>query len=388
MQYKSDHDARTHQPHTRPPYGIAYIVDELVGPTAGTENQLLALINALANTDFKPHLVALRSSKYLESGEMPCPVYVLDVPKLLHPNAIKRGWQLCAYLRQNAISIVHIYFNDSSIYAPVFCRAAGAKVIVSRRDLGFWYTWPQLTCLRANRIFVNRVIANCHAVQETVRTREAWPAGKLEVIYNGYDLSRFESLRPSGIRKRLGIPSQAPLVGMVANLHPYKRHEDLLDAFLRVHLESPESHLIVIGHGPRITELQGKARSLGLDGFVHFLGRITDVLPVIKDFAVCVLCSETEGLSNAIIEYMGCGKPVVATSVGGNKELVKDGVNGFLVHLRDIMALADRILLLLKTADLAQSFGSAGKKAVYQKFSLEKMISSHTSVYTQILREH
>ena len=168
---------------------------------------------------------------------------------------------------------------------------------------------------------------------------------------------------------------------MVANFHKYKRHEDLIDAFSVVHKENPETHLVFIGDGEREKELKDRVAGLRLNQVVHFTGELSDVIPAVQEFSVCVLCSATEGFSNALIEYMGCGKPVVATKVGGNLEIVQDSINGILVPVNNHKALADQILLLLNNNGIGNRVGLFAKSTVEQRFGLEKMINSYGSVY-------
>jgi len=369
------------------PYKIAYIIDEVGASTAGTEKHLLSLINGLSGTNFKPFLVVLRSSEYLRNNLTACPVYVLGIPKLLSPKSIIRGIELCAFLRRNSIQLVHIFFNDSSIFAPFFCKIAGSKVILSRRDLGFNYTQEQLLFLKLNRLFTDCVIVNSKAVKRIVCVKEHWSSSrKVKVIHNGVNFENFEKPIHYGIRDQLNIPPKAPLVGIVANLNPWKRHEDLIEAFSCVYYKKPKSHLVIIGNGMLKEYLQKKAENLGVKHAAHFLGTIRNVIPVIQEFSVGILCSETEGFSNALLEYMACGKAVIATRVGGNVEIIKDGKNGFLVPVGDIKTLAERILTLLNDNTLRDKFGTSARHTVKKEFTFEKMLKAHLLVYKELIR--
>ena len=368
-------------------YRIAYIIDELVGATAGTERQLLTLIRGLRNTGFEPYLLALRPSRYLDNITDLCPVDYLHVGKLFSINAIIGGIKLIAYLRAKRISIAHIFFNDSSIFAPFFCKIAGVKVIVSRRDLGFWYTPHQVALLKMNRLFVDCIAANSKAVREVVCNKEGYSSDKICVIYNGHNLNRFKSFSHSyyDLRRRFNIPSGTPIIGMVANFHKYKRHEDLIDAFSVVHKEKPETHLVLIGDGEREKELKDRVAVIGLNQVVHFTGRLGNVIPAVQELTVCVLCSETEGFSNALIEYMGCGKPVVATKVGGNLEIVQDCVNGFLVPVGNKKGLANRILLILNDSNASNKLGFCARETAYYRYSFKRMLNSYLSLYKRLV---
>jgi len=189
------------------------------------------------------------------------------------------------------------------------------------------------------------------------------------------------------LRQRLGIGPQDPIIGIVANLRPVKRHADLLHAFARVRARMSRAHLIVVGSGELKHELWSLANALQIQPFVHFIGSSPDVVPIIKNCAVCVLCSDSEGLSNAIIEYLGCGRPVVCTDTGGNPELVQDGVNGFLVPVGDVSALANRIVCLLGDDRLSESMSAHAVTTFAGRFTVERMVAQHEQLYAFLLGE-
>jgi glycosyltransferase involved in cell wall biosynthesis len=368
------------------PLNIAFIIDEIGVSTAGTEKHLLSLINSLSRSSFKPFLVVLRSSEYLRNNPTSCPSHVLGIQKLFSCKSIKQGVKLCIFLRENSISIAHIFFNDSSIFAPFFCKLARSKVILSRRDLGFNYTPKQLLLLKLNRLFIDYVIVNSKAVKKIVCTKERWASvKKVKVIHNGVNFKKLMKVVPSGLRSQLNIPPKAHIVGIVANLNPWKRHEDLIEAFCYVHDKKPESQLVIVGDGILEESLRKKAENLGLKQAVHFLGALENVIPVVQEFSVGVLCSETEGFSNAILEYMACGKPVVATITGGNVEIIEHGINGFLVPVGDIKSLAFRILTLLNDKAIRHKFGNAGIYKVQSEFAFEKMVEAHLALYEELV---
>ena len=164
----------------------------------------------------------------------------------------------------------------------------------------------------------------------------------------------------------LDLPDHDKVVGIVANVKPIKRIDTLVEAFAIVTEQRPDARLVVVGDtmsdgsGRTLEALKAMASRLGIADRVVFTGRVADPRPYILRFAVAVLCSESEGFSNAIIEYMQARRPVVCTDTGGNPELVKDGYNGFLVPVGDSIGLADRIVRLLSDHDLARRIGEAG----------------------------
>ena len=140
------------------------------------------------------------------------------------------------------------------------------------------------------------------------------------------------------------------------------------------------------GRGQLEADLKQQVNRLGLDTRVHFLGLRQDIPRILALLDVFVLPSLSEGLSMAILESMMAGKPVIATRVGGNPEIVLDGETGFLVPPKDSHALAESLIALLKDRDLAIQFGEKGKRRAERQFSLQTMVGAYQSLYDECLR--
>jgi glycosyltransferase involved in cell wall biosynthesis len=152
-------------------------------------------------------------------------------------------------------------------------------------------------------------------------------------------------------------------------------------------------HLVVVGEDrPDETGRSFRARLESLAGELqvreqlHCLGKIPNPLPLVRAADICVLCSETEGLSNAVIEYMLAGKPVICTDVGGNRELVVNEETGFLISLGDVAGMARRMVQLLMGPELARAMGERGGERARRLFSREAMIAHHEALYLQLLQ--
>lgn len=243
--------------------------------------------------------------------------------------------------------------------------------------MGVWYTRGNLRVLRWLAPLVDRVIANSNAVSALVSAREDIAESRISVIYNGLE-DTSSSNRPEYLDDR--IPPGAPVIGIVANLRPVKRHADLVMAFTRVRQAVPDAHLVIVGHGELEESLRALAASLGVADRVHFLGRVEAPAGVIRRFSVGVLCSESEGLSNALMEYLREGKPAVCTDVGGNPELVIDGENGFLYPVGDEAALAEYLVHLLREGTLAAAMGAAAVRSM-ATMTMDNMVRGHMAVY-------
>jgi L-malate glycosyltransferase len=370
---------------------IMYLIDCYGGPHAGTEGQLLQLVQHLDRTRYEPSMTLLRRSEYLERNGFACPVFVLDVPKLASVRAVVRMVRFAFMLRRRNYRLVHCFFNDSSLIAPPFLRLFGIRVLVSRRDMGFWYTRGTIAALRLARAFVDRYVANSHAVKRLVQDSERVAGDKITVIYNGYSSNAGDSLAPAtGLPRELLDP--VLVIGIVANLRPIKRIETLVEAFATVSTKFPDARLVIIGDTssseaiPTLDKLVTLAARLGVRERVIFTGRVENARAYIERLSIAVLCSESEGLSNSIIEYMQAARPIVCTDTGGNPELIQDGHSGFLVPVGDAAALVDRLSRLLSDRDLAHRLGRNAQAAV-RSYTHTRMVSEQMACYDLVLQQ-
>ncbi len=175
------------------------------------------------------------------------------------------------------------------------------------------------------------------------------------------------------------------MVGTITRLVWKRGHEELLEAAALVARGEPTARLLVVGDGPLRSTLEQKVKELGLNGTVRFLGAVPRAARLLPHFNIFVLSSVWEGMSNGLLEAMAAGRPVVATRVGGNPEVVVDGVSGLLVPPRDPQAMADAVLRLLREPELARRMGEAASRRVEKEFSLPRMVHRMESLYDEML---
>jgi glycosyltransferase involved in cell wall biosynthesis len=171
----------------------------------------------------------------------------------------------------------------------------------------------------------------------------------------------------------------------VGNMRQVKRHDILIRSVARVVRQCPRVRFLLIGDGALRAKLTALAETEGVSHAVQFLGRQANVFPLLLACDIGVLCSDSESQSNAIIEYMVAGLPVVCTDVGGNPELVTDAVNGFLVPAADCDAVAARILRLLTDRELAARMGAESRRLATERFSLETMVTRTSAYYEELM---
>ena len=365
------------------PTNILYVAHD-TGLIGGAERQLLELFRGMDRSLFGPRLVCLE-----EGGPVAERAAESKVP--VHHVTRKWRWDLSvatrirSIIRQNSIRIVHAYLGLPGFYGAVAGKVAGAKVITTIRIAG-----PRRRVSDISERFAflisDRIISNSKAGAEFYFRR--FPGkSKTEIIYNGYDVSDFD---PAKTRSRadLGLPEQDLLIGHVANLTYLKDYPAFLKALAVVFRRVAGSRAVIVGDGAKRAEYESLAGSLGIWDRTHFLGHRRDALDLVGNFDVCVLASHSafsEGLSNSIAEYMGFARPVVATDVGGNRELVTDGVTGFLSPAGDAEALAEKIITLLENEDLRKTMGQRGRDFFEANLTLERMVSETQRVYRQLV---
>ena len=208
-------------------------------------------------------------------------------------------------------------------------------------------------------------------------------ADQYQVIPLGLDLSSYLKVDgPSGaLRSRLGVPGDCALIGAVGRLVPVKDLETLLEAVARL----PEVHLALIGDGESRPALEALATVLGLGRRVHFTGWVSDVAAAVSDLDVVVLTSRTEGTPASLIEAGACGRPVVATRVGGVPLVVQDGVTGLLAAPGRPDEVAARVQRLLADPALGRSMGAAARAHVRTRFGQERLVDDVRQLYTDLL---
>lgn len=228
---------------------------------------------------------------------------------------------------------------------------------------------------------VNRIVVVSESSRALLQV-EGIPDSRILTIHNGINAARFLIGEDRwGMRDRLGFDREQPLLGIVARLDAIKNHASLLRAMPCVIQAHPDASLLIIGDGPLRADLERQAAELGLGGHVRFLGMRDDVPELLVALDVVVLCSLSEGLSLTLLEESAAGSSVVATAVGGNPEIIEDGITGLLVPMGNDAALADAINRLLDDPEHAHAFGQAARLQFMREFTLARMVSRYVEVY-------
>jgi len=371
---------------------IAYLIDIIDSDKGGTEKQLLNIITRLNTNQFEVTLVCLRESPWMTCNSLPCEVIALGYCGFLKPCFPIVLMRYLRLLKQRRFTIVQTFFEDSMFigYLGKLFSRTRHSLIISRRDLGLGseepvYHWFYKKIKPFILRSVDGIAANAHAIKDHIVKCENVPLGKMTVISNGLDLPTPPLETPSTL-----LENQADLwIANVANLKPIKRVDLLLRAMAKLKEIASDKIIraVIIGDDKLRVELQNLADTLGIDDRVHFMGSIENVSDYLYSMDIGVLCSDKEGLSNAILEYMACGLPVVATAVGGNPELV-DRTNGICIPPGDWEALASAILTLADSREYREKLGEKSKRKVLDKYTWDKIMPQWESYYRSLANKN
>ncbi len=283
--------------------------------------------------------------------------------------------------------MVHGYQWRPSLVGVLVGRLAGVPLLLaSKRSL----TGDDRSAGRAWRRIarhVDTVLANADALRiegETQGMRCRWT-----VLQNGIDVDAFQVGAPNAATKAaLGLDRDRPVVGSVGRLERRKGHDVLLAAAERLRSRRPAPQWLVVGDGPDAAALRSLASALGVDGAVRFTGTLDDVRPALAAMDVFALPSREEGMSNALMEAMAAGRPIVATDVGGNGEVLDRGRLGVLVPSDDAIGLGDAIGALLDQPERAAALGRAARDQVAARWGARTRVAELEAFYDRRLAAH
>jgi sugar transferase (PEP-CTERM/EpsH1 system associated) len=366
--------------------------------TGGLENGVVNLINRLpaaayrhavvALTDVAPHFV-----RRLERSD----IQTLSLHKPAG-HGFKMYPSLYRLFRRMRPDIVHTR-NLAALECQVPAAVAGVPVRVHGehgRDVDDLdgskrrYQWTR----RAYAPFVHQYVALSQDLAGYLEQRVGIAAGRISQVYNGVDIARFQ--RAGGARQpAAGCPFTDPalfVVGTVGRMQAVKAQTLLARAFVRALELQPALRatlrLAMVGDGPLRAESHALLDAAGAAALAWLPGERADVPDVMRGLDCFVLPSLAEGISNTILEAMACGLPVLASRVGGNPELVVDGVTGALVPAADVDALAAGLIAMARNPARAAAMGLAGRARAEECFSLPAMVGAYQGLYSRLLAEH
>jgi glycosyltransferase involved in cell wall biosynthesis len=353
-------------------------------PVGGAETLLVNLVRGFDEAQITPSVVCLKEKGPLgEEIAQDFPVFEKLLKHKYDVGVLNRLTQ--HFRREKTDAVVTVGAGDKMFWGRLAAKRAGVPVICSAlHSTG----WPD-GIGRLNRLLTSITdgfigVAKSHG--DFLVQAERLPKSKVFVIPNGIDTKRFvpSAIAYKEVRKELGLPEDAKIVGIVAALRPEKNHSLFLQLAKRLQERNPKTHFVIVGDGPERASLRVQRATMGLQHCVHFLGSRSDTPRLLAAMDLFLLTSHNEASPVSILEALSCEVPVVASRVGSIPDTVVDGWNGYTATPGLICDFEQRIQSLLDRSDEANEFGKNGRLTVERQASLQNMVECYTDLIRRI----
>lgn len=292
-------------------------------------------------------------------------------------------------LRRERPDVVHFFLPEAYLIGGLCAVLLGIRPrVMSRRSLNLYHRRRRFSALAERWLHgrMDLVLANSTAVANELKS-EGVPEERLRTVYSGIEVDDYDAIDRPTARRELGLAEDSVAITCVANLLPYKGHDDLLAALKIAASDLPAGWtLLVVGRDEGDGEaLRRHARDFGLDRNIRWMGERTDVATILRASDIAVLASHEEGMPKSILEAMAAGLPTIATNVGGTPEAVVDNETGLIVSAQDRCALANALIELATDEPRRRRFGLAARRRVDQLFRMETCVSQYEQIYETLL---
>lgn len=359
---------------------IIYIIDNL--SIGGAQKHLIALASALKKKGYRPEIICLGDiEEDFIKLKAEFPIWILKMDCVWRAYFWRNLLGLISLLASRKPDIVHTYLNTANVFGVCAARLAHVPVAISsRRDLGHFRSSKIGALEQLTGRLSDKVVCVSEAVRNKVRQKEGLALEKTVVIYNGADVNTFKAIPPDRKKRYFNIT-------MVATMDRKKKgHFCFLKAAEKILRIRKDVRFTLIGDGCLRAQLERHVCSRKLKPYFNFRGKCNDLHQQLRNTDLFVVCSETEGCSNALLEAMAMGIAPVATAVEGNLELIEDGISGCLVRPRDSLLMAQKILALLNLPAMRKTLAVGARKRILAGFTLNKMIKNYSQLYQDLFQ--
>lgn len=355
----------------------------------GTGNHLVLLSNYFDEKYISLNIISSSCPATQQSFKAKIDLIPPKPSLLIFPlSVIRNFFHFANKIRKSKPHVLHSYFFWPIIYSRVLRRLGVVPILVeNREDEGFeWSAW-QYFLLRATNKIPDLIICVSKGVRDCVVLKEKVDPKKISVVLNGIELVNEKNTEHRNeIKEKWGITKDEFVVGMVANFNrAVKGVTYFIDAVPYILKKNSRVRFVLIGTGEEELELKKKAKKLGVDSQIIFTGYQTNVQPFYQIMDVSVLTSLSEGLSITLLESIKNGIPIVATNVGGNHEIVHDGINGFLVSPKDPIVFSEKVIEILNDDERRKNMGEKGKEIAREKFDIQNTANRYLEIYHSLL---
>jgi len=369
------------------PVRVVYIIDDL--GVGGAQRQLVQLVRHLPRDRWQPIVIALSTKRLALAGELTRDGVELHTLSQFGKFDARCLWRLTVLLRRLQPAIVHTWLFTADCYGRVAAFVVGVPhTVCAIRSTVEDLRPHERVVNRLLTVWTSRVTINADAIRDGLTHQGGIPGEKIRTIYNGIETSSDELAARNGVhRADWQVPADARVVAMVARLARPKDHCTLIEAARQVAERIPNFYLIIVGDGPLRREIESQIKAAGLSERTRMLGERADARRLWPAIDLCVLATHYEGCSNVVMEAMAAGKPVVASDVGGNAELIVDGQTGRLVPPGDAAALAEAMTAILEHPDQLRAMGERSRQRVVERFTIERTVADTETLYQELLEE-
>jgi glycosyltransferase involved in cell wall biosynthesis len=352
----------------------------------GLELQVLELCKGLSKDKFLIYCLPLWPIYDLEEEFVKTGVQIIKIHKKASFD-LSILLRLIKFLKREKIDIVHTWIFTSNTWTRTAAILNNIPVIIaSERSVDTWKKFPHKIVDRLLSKKTDLIISNSKAVYEFVIS-EGISANKCNIIYNGVDIEKANNNNksPNIIKDEINIPLDKIIIGIVANFNPQKDYNNFVHAANLILKNRDDVHFLTVGIGPELNSILELTINFRINNRFTFLGSRNDIPNVLSVMDIFTLTSTREGFSNAILEAMAVGLPIVATDVGGNAEAVVDGETGFIVPPNDPEELALALIKLIESPKLRKNFGEGGKRRTKLHFDSTTMVETYSKLYLDLI---
>ncbi|MBD3169047.1 MAG: glycosyltransferase [candidate division Zixibacteria bacterium] len=297
---------------------------------------------------------------------------------------------LIKFIKDSGCDIVHTHSGCWMKVAAACAYLPRVKLIYTEHGRAFPDKASRIFLDRLSINFTDKVVAVGDTLKDYMINTVKLPPRKVMTIFNGIDTGRFQPSMEnrSSVREEFGYTDENVVIGIVARLAEVKNHSFLIKTLKEIIAQCPEIRLLVIGDGPLRNELEQLTDGLGLPQFVTFAGDRNDVPRLLCGVDISTLCSVSEGISLTILEAMASSLPVVATNVGGNSTIIKNGENGFLTEVGNIGDYGAKLTSLIKSPGMRAEIGNKARNHVIDNWGVKGMADAYQKLYEELLGQN
>jgi glycosyltransferase involved in cell wall biosynthesis len=353
----------------------------------GTERQLAEIARSLDRSRFSPHIGC-----FIEDGILGkdlrgsgIPIAEFPVRSFASFSLLSGAFRMAQYIKRHGIALVHTFDVPANLFGVFAARAGGARVVVSSQRAYRGLTpGVRRHLLRITDRIVDGVVVNCGAMRRHMIDDERAPADLIHLCYNSVDTGLFH---PRPRWRPPELEGASLVIGVACRLSPEKGLDTLIDAFAEVCGLDTGIRLLIVGDGESLPELEARTRSLGIADRCVFLPPVSDIERWLQVFDIFVLPSISEALSNSLMEAMASGCCAIASTAGGNPELIQHEETGLLFTPGDADGLADRLRRVIEDQVLRERLAQSGARSIAERFSRKVCVAQVEQTYSRLLKD-